>query len=234
MERMEDLQVKDLINKDATTWDATMIRGIFCDIGADRILRIPLPRVNCHDRLLWTETMNGYYSVKTRYRLAVQHIRPSLAMEESMMRRQIWRMHIPPKYRESLWRACNGIFPSRDSLLQRGMVVLENCVSCTERETILHALLFCRNASQCWETYGHVLEGDGLPEILKSLLHGPQSIFEEACSIMWHISKARNFWNWEQKRLPPTVVVNNSMRETYKIGRELWLNLDKMIGKAYW
>ncbi|XP_071721648.1 uncharacterized protein [Rutidosis leptorrhynchoides] len=61
MERMEDLQVKDLINEDATTWDATMIRGIFSDIDVHIILRIPLPRINCHDRLVWTETMNGYY-----------------------------------------------------------------------------------------------------------------------------------------------------------------------------
>ncbi|XP_071722621.1 uncharacterized protein [Rutidosis leptorrhynchoides] len=106
MKRMEDLQVKDLINEDATTWDATMIRGNFCDIDANRILRIHLPRVNCQDRLVRTETMNGYYSVKTGYRLAVQYIGPSLAIEESMMWRQIWRMHIPPKYREFLWRAC--------------------------------------------------------------------------------------------------------------------------------
>lgn len=47
-----------------------MIREIFCEEEAQEILSIPVSMMGAKDRLVWTLSPNGQFSVATGYKLA--------------------------------------------------------------------------------------------------------------------------------------------------------------------
>ncbi|KAM0957035.1 hypothetical protein ACFX2F_025419 [Malus domestica] len=63
--------VSDLIDPALKSWNADMISAGFNQDDVALILSIPLRRIGCHDRLVWYNTLNGDYLVKSGHRVAV-------------------------------------------------------------------------------------------------------------------------------------------------------------------
>jgi len=68
------------------------------------------------DKLIWKAERNGLYSVKSGYRLCVEDL-----IDTSHLRRQgfwdgIWRLKVPQKIKNLIWRMCRGRLPTRVKL----------------------------------------------------------------------------------------------------------------------
>lgn len=64
----------------------------------------------------------------------------------------IWKLKVPPKVKNLIWRVCCDCFPTRIHLNNRRVACLSECVMCSEAyEDFLHALFTCPRVSQVWQ-----------------------------------------------------------------------------------
>lgn len=62
-----------------------------------------------------------------------------------------WRIKAPPKCLNLVGRALSNCLPTTPQLLDKQVPVLSLCPVCNEEaETILHSLIICSFAQQCW------------------------------------------------------------------------------------
>lgn len=66
-----DTWVQDLINATTTEWKATIIEALFLPHEVDVIKSMPISSRLPPDKLIWTETRNGLFMVRSAYKLAV-------------------------------------------------------------------------------------------------------------------------------------------------------------------
>lgn len=60
-------------------WDELKVAGAFEEVDAKAILEIEIPQHDTCDRIAWTHTKKGFYSVKSGYRVWQDNtIQPSL------------------------------------------------------------------------------------------------------------------------------------------------------------
>jgi len=65
--REEPERVTELINKQTLSWKEDIVQNTFEDRIANEILAIPIPSTSEKDKLIWTETISGNYTVKSGY-----------------------------------------------------------------------------------------------------------------------------------------------------------------------
>ena len=66
------IKVVDLINQDTATWKAEAVMHLYDKNTVDKILGIPLPKIQCQttqDQIIWPHSNTGNYQVKTTYAL---------------------------------------------------------------------------------------------------------------------------------------------------------------------
>ncbi|GAU26599.1 hypothetical protein TSUD_267140 [Trifolium subterraneum] len=98
------------------------------------------------DKVVWEEEINGCYSVKSGYKLAMRYIIGSNKYHVVGNWNGIWKAQAPHKARHSLWRLCRGCLPTRSRLLERRVESILNCPVCDEEiEDELH--IFFSNES---------------------------------------------------------------------------------------
>ncbi|CAL1406463.1 unnamed protein product [Linum trigynum] len=175
---------------------------------------IPLPRQNMEDRLVWHGTVDGVFSVKSVYHLAVEvdQCQGRWRMQVSWMDRESWiRMlnaNIPPKLKVFLWQIFQRVLPTTEALIEKGIEVRPRCPVCwAEAETMEHLFLDCLVARALWVQSGLEYLGEGLPrhsfpfflKKLFSILHQP-SQYMLVTAILWRIWKSRNWVVFEGKQ----------------------------------
>ena len=79
---------------------------------------------------LWRAEKNGMYSVKSAYRLCVENLIDTTHLQCSGYLSGIWRLKVPPKLKNLMWRICWGCLPTRVQLQDKGVQCLTTCVSC--------------------------------------------------------------------------------------------------------
>lgn len=62
-------KVQELIDSDTRTWRADMLKDIFSREEVDLIAQIPISLGNSSDTLIWRDTSNGQFAVKSGYHL---------------------------------------------------------------------------------------------------------------------------------------------------------------------
>ena len=64
---------------------------------------------------------------------------------------RIWKLNVPPKVRNFVWRACTDILPTRANLYRRKIPIDPLCSICKQTdETVEHAIWECPLASNVW------------------------------------------------------------------------------------
>nr|POE66436.1 hypothetical protein CFP56_29283 [Quercus suber] len=117
---------------------------------------------------------------------------------------RICKLHIPPKVRNFVWRACSDILPTRTNLC-RGKVPLDPvCGICQKQnETVAHALWSCPMARNVWALVAGKLQKSEAEDIcvLVRELMAVLSIKElEVWAIVsWSIWNARNRCLFDKK-----------------------------------
>lgn len=123
----------------------------------EAILRIPIPRYQRSDRLIWAYSKDGVYSVKSGYeeglKLSVVSSvgAGSSELVPSELWKAIWKLKTPRKVKNFLWRACSSALPTKENLMKRRCAVNAWCPCCEEHpETVEHLLLFCDWVRRAW------------------------------------------------------------------------------------
>ena len=91
------------------------------------------------DKLIWEETNNGLFIVKSAYKVAINILVASplgsldSSSDESNMRcfwKRVWKLDVPLKVRHFVWRACRDILPTKTNLRHRQVLVEDMCDEC--------------------------------------------------------------------------------------------------------
>jgi len=118
----------------------------------------------------------------------------------------IWRLKVPPKVKNLLWRMCRGCLPTRVRLQDKGVSCSTNCGSCgSDYEDLNHLLFECRfaihvwNFSGVWSDVQHVaISTDfAVNSIFHMLQNLPPNIQQQIAAICWSLWKHRNLKIWE-------------------------------------
>ena len=130
---------------------------MFLPHEADVIKGIPL---NSHlpvDKLIWAETPNGKFSVRSAYGVAVRLSKSDnkgISSDRSQLRlfwKRIWNLPLPHKVRHFAWRACRDILPTKVNLMRRNVVKDPFCDECKmEVESTGHLFWSCPRAREVW------------------------------------------------------------------------------------
>ena len=101
-----DAKVEELIDWENMRWRDDLIDQIFWLEEATLIKKIPLSDRKPPDRLIWAESKDGKYTVRSAYRMALareEANQPSSSRtKENTIWRKIWKLNIPPKIKHFL------------------------------------------------------------------------------------------------------------------------------------
>lgn len=116
-----NLVVSQLFIQNERRWDAVKVLQTFSREDADLILATGIPEHPVEDRLAWTRTTNGKYSVKTGYQLWHNRNVGVGAVLQSKGWSKLWRLDLPHKMKIFLWRFCRNNIPVKSRLSMKGV-----------------------------------------------------------------------------------------------------------------
>ena len=173
----------------------------------EHIVATPLyPSVH-EDRLIWKKENNGEYSVRSAYRLCMNELLDTSHFKVEGAWDLIWKLKVPPRAKNLLWRICRNCFPTRKRLRDKGVNCTTVCALYNmEEEDSVHMLFNCvgiRNIWSMWSAFTsiiHILDGDHdskdiVFKILQVLPHEDASLF--GC-VIWSIWKQRKNKIWKE------------------------------------
>lgn len=137
--------VSQLINSDSGTWKTDVVNSIFEDETARKILGIRVP-INSKDRLVWTLTRNGTFTVRSAYHKLVQlktgNQQPSNT--DGKLWKKLWSLKTMPKIKHFLWKCVSDSVPSSERLARNFGGEISTCAMCSlSYETTDHILMHC-------------------------------------------------------------------------------------------
>ena len=163
-----DILVQELINEDTTEWKSSVIDALFLPHESDIIKSIPISSRLPPDKLIWTETRNGLFTVRSAYHLArtwsASNSRGTSSDNSTLKRfwKKIWSIPVLHKIQHFAWRACCDALPTKSNLLRRKVIQEDICESCREAtETVGHVLWSCPKAKEVWECSKLVIGWNG-------------------------------------------------------------------------
>ncbi|PNX94194.1 cytochrome p450 [Trifolium pratense] len=130
-----NITVKELMLPNEKRWDRVKIESIFPLDVVNRILEIPLFDIVEEDKLVWVDSMDGQYSVKSGYNMLLNSIGRAVDLKKQEDWNCLWKIHAPSKAKNLLWRICKGCLPTRtrlqgsDSIQARHAAGLEHVIA---------------------------------------------------------------------------------------------------------
>lgn len=148
--QQQGLKVQDLINQDLGGWNSNLIKEIFEEPIAMKILQTPVGITGEKDNLIWPHSTSGDFSIKTGYHAARAEAQLESTTPNSSHRipeevwKVIWENRVPQKIKLFFWKACNNALPVMGNLLRRRIARDGVCPICqSKEETVEHAILLC-------------------------------------------------------------------------------------------
>ena len=119
-----DARVYSLINHDSLCWKEDEIDRCFIPEEATLIKAIPLSLFNREDVPYWPHTRDGVFSVRSGYQLCLdlaetEAANSTSAEDTTAVWKAIWRLQVPNRVKNLLWRAGNNSLPTRANLVRR-------------------------------------------------------------------------------------------------------------------
>ncbi|KAL8097023.1 uncharacterized protein LOC141684882 [Apium graveolens] len=127
----------------------------------------------------------------------------------------MWRIKVPPKVLKLVWRALSGCLPTNSMLQQKHVPVVACCPVCDgESESIIHALVLCPVAAQCWHKafpeQSAMVATDFFSWLDQALYKLDAWKRSEAVTLCWAVWKARNEKVWNQRMARIDAVVSSA------------------------
>lgn len=196
-------------------WDADIVRDLFTVEEARCILGIQLSSREEEDYWYWLKEKSGDYSVKSAFRWLQGQKEGVVNEREGQVWKKLWQMKLPPKIKDFIWRAVWGCISTRVQLISRRVEIPAMCPVCnTEDESIVHCLLNCSNAQECWRIagLGFGIVSEGFSEwFFDFWARQNERGRGRALTLCWEIWHARNRVLWEGKKTTASQIVSNSI-----------------------
>ena len=139
----------------AKEWDVHKVQQHFHEDDFRVILQTRIPQHAVRDRLAWTQSFNGQYSVKSAYHYWLSSSNLMINADNSKGWKRLWNLNLPHKIKIFLWRFCKNNIPVRYLLRSKGVLNPITCPMCEgDIEHLLHVFFDCTFAQQCWSTAG--------------------------------------------------------------------------------
>ncbi|XP_057452244.1 uncharacterized protein LOC130744068 [Lotus japonicus] len=198
-------------------WDTQRIAAIFTQPQAEMILKIPLPTQAREDQLMWNQSKQGNYTVKSGHHSTLFNTDEASTSNPntSYIWPTIWEVNTQPRCKEFMWRAAQNAQPVKVKLQQRGISTDLICPLCGEdQEPACHVILTCHEVRAIWFLSPlRLVEGMDFKAWLEHLLSNlPESGQKWLFSLAWAIWKRRNMWVFDEKKLPPDQVILQASR----------------------
>jgi ribonuclease HI len=136
-------------------WDKMKIESLFPLTVANLILETPLFDMIENDKLIWMDSTQGNYSVKSGYNLLCNI---SGRLDDAASRddwSSLWKINAPSKAKHLLWRICRGCLPTRVRLQERHVPCPIACPLCDfVTEDDWHFLCDCAVSMQARQAAG--------------------------------------------------------------------------------
>lgn len=201
---IDNQTVSSLFCTDRKEWEVDIIKDVFNERDQQSILNIRLDDSSTVDELYWRLENTGIYSVKSAYKLLQMQGGNWHTDDNSSVWRELWRIKAPPRALNLVWRAMSNCLPTLTQLQYKHVSVQSWCPVCTEEaETIMHCLVSCQFAKQCWEILNLNVSYDQNTEfktwIEERFKSGTDKQRAESVTLCWAIWRARNDLVWNQK-----------------------------------
>ncbi|CAL1412758.1 unnamed protein product [Linum trigynum] len=229
-------KVDAVIIQGAGRWCDESLSQWFPPVICQAIKAIPLPRDTVADKLIWHESRDGLFSLKTAYHLAVRldkqggRWRSMASWMDWPSWIRLWNADLPPKLKIFLWQLFHRLLPTTEALIEKKVQVLPRCPVCwAEKETLEHLFLDCPVARSLWEHSGLEDLGEGLPrhtfplflKKLMVLIHQPQMVMA-VVAVLWRIWRSRNWVVFEGKQYGIPALMRQLNQQYLE-----WVNLPK-------
>ena len=178
------------------SWDLDLHADIFNVRDKELIMQIPLSQRREYDVWYWLHDPCGVYSVRSCYKLLTHRDNDSF----TCVWRSLWKLEVPSKVRNFLWRAATNVLPTASNLVHRQVVIAPTCSLCNAcNETVTHALLECGFVRSCWISsvvgaLGHYTSFLGWLEFIFTMYSKENC--QLAAMICWRIWIHRNDYLW--------------------------------------
>jgi len=171
------------------------------------------------DKLVWKAERTGLYSVKSAYRLCVEDLVDSSHLRQTGAWSNNWRLKVPPKVKNLVWRMCRGCLPTRVRLQDKGVNCPTDCVMCEgPSEDLQHTFFDCTFAQQIWLRSGlrgdvqhacdtHNSAGAAIFSLLQVLSCAESQQF---AALLWSLWKHRNLRLWQGATETTAQVINRA------------------------
>lgn len=221
----KDATVSNLIDPHTSWWNCSLINDLFSADEAEQICNLAICPGNRPDRLIWRETKNGIFSVRSAYYLArsmLERGRGSCSSEEktSSMWKTIWKVRGSPVVKLFLWKACRDVLATKVNLHKRSLVADPLCPICgLEDESVGHILWECGSAKDVWLESSKRIQKSSCTE--KDFINTFITLTEklEPTEVQLFTIIARNLWLRRNKYVfggpltPPAVVYRQSLEQ---------------------
>ncbi|KAH9734279.1 putative reverse transcriptase/RNA-dependent DNA polymerase [Citrus sinensis] len=200
--------VKTLFVDGRRELDVDLISSTFNERDRNLILNIPLSQRNEEDVWYWLANTSGVYSVKSAYRLLLGEV----SDVAGNMWRKIWKLEVPAKVRNFVWRAASNVLPTAVNLRSKHVSLNDLClVGNFDKEIVLHLLVDCPFARTCW-----IKSKVGFFGIYSSFKDWLQALFRNctneqcwiAVMVCWKLWCNRNNLVWQGKCDTAKQIVN--------------------------
>lgn len=121
--------IKEFMNSDSQGWNVPLIRQVFNETDAARILCMSFSNRRS-DVLAWKHQKNGIYLVKFGYielRKESRSTHLEVSEDEARKWRWVWKLAVTPKVQLFTWRILQGIIPTNVNLITRFINVPPEC-----------------------------------------------------------------------------------------------------------
>jgi len=122
---------------------------------------------------------NGCYLVISAYRLCIENIVNNTHLRKPGCQSSIWKLKVPSKVKNLIWRVYKDCFPTHVKLNSRGISCLHECVTCNDPYKDSYNIFFhFGKAIEVWQTTNiwHMMElslnqFDNVLDIIFNLLY---------------------------------------------------------------
>ncbi|KAM6561714.1 hypothetical protein CsatA_030953 [Cannabis sativa] len=199
-----DKNVSVLMVPGELAWDGDLVRDLFNNRDSNLILSIPLSSSRICDSWFWNLEKTGHFTVKSTYRYLQLNKEADVNLNSSGVWKLIWKLRVPPKAKDLLWRAASDCLPTKTRLQSRHVPIQSNCPRCVNQpETPFHCLVDCPFAAQCWNCSGITLNIQGYVSFagwLEAAFDRIDAATREQIAVTcWAIWKTRNDLVWSEK-----------------------------------
>lgn len=124
--------VSSLLDTQSFAWDVALVRRLFDQETADRILALDLPGRPMDDFVYWKFSRDGKFAVKSAYAMLSdrRHLVGGRGDFPSGWWKKFWGLHILPRWKVFIWRLLSGGLPVGEVLVQHGISVYPGCPFC--------------------------------------------------------------------------------------------------------